>query len=52
MKVLSGLLSNKSAATAVEYGLLVALIALVVIIGIALIGTEIGNTFNQAANAM
>ena len=36
-------------ATAVEYGLMVALIAAVIIAGVSLIGTNSGNTFNNVA---
>ena len=36
-------------ATAVEYGLMVALIAAVIIAGVTLIGKNSGNTFNNVA---
>jgi pilus assembly protein Flp/PilA len=36
-------------ATAVEYGLMVALIAAVVIAGATILGTATGNTFNNVA---
>ena len=36
-------------ATAVEYGLMVALIAAVVIAGATILGTASGNTFNNVA---
>ena len=37
-------------ATAVEYGLMVALIAAVVIAGATLLGTNTGDTFNNVAS--
>jgi pilus assembly protein Flp/PilA len=36
-------------ATAVEYGLMVALIAAVVIAGVTLVGSASGNTFNDVS---
>ena len=52
MNILFRLLNNKSGATAIEYGLIAALIAVVIIAGITLIGTDVGNTFNAAANGL
>ena len=43
------LASRDKGATAVEYGLMVALIAAVIIAGVSLIGTNSGNTFNNVA---
>jgi pilus assembly protein Flp/PilA len=39
-------------ATAVEYGLMVALIAAVIVAAVALIGTNLTSTFNSVANAI
>jgi pilus assembly protein Flp/PilA len=39
-------------ATAVEYGLMVALIAAVIIAGVTLIGKNSGNTFNNVAGVI
>ncbi len=47
---LAGLLNRDRGATAVEYGLLVALIALVIIVGVTLLGTNLNTLFNNAAN--
>jgi len=52
MKTTNRLFTNTSGATAIEYGLIVGLIALVIIAGLTLIGPEISNTFNEAGNAL
>ena len=39
-------------ATAVEYGLIVALIAVVIIVAVALIGTNLNSTFNEVASSV
>ena len=39
-------------ATAVEYGLMVALIAVVIIAGVTLLGTNLAAIFNQVAGAV
>lgn len=41
--------SNEEGATAVEYGLIVALIAGVMIVGVALFGTNLADMFNDLA---
>ncbi len=43
---------DQAGATAIEYGLIAALIAVVIIAGVTLLGTDIGNTFNSAANSL
>lgn len=43
---------DRRGATAIEYGLIVGLIAVVLITAISLVGTDIGNTFNSAANSL
>lgn len=43
---------DETGASAVEYGLLVALIAVVIIGAVTLLGQNISNTFNSAANAI
>lgn len=45
-----GLLGDRSGATAIEYGLIAALVAVVIIAAVTLLGTDIGNTFNSVAN--
>jgi pilus assembly protein Flp/PilA len=39
-------------ATAVEYGLMVALIAVVIIVAVALIGTNLSTLFNKVASSV
>ena len=44
--------SSERGATAVEYALMVALIAIVIIIAVALIGTNLKTVFNNAATSV
>jgi len=39
-------------ATAVEYGLMVALIAIVIIVAVALLGTNLSSIFNRTAGSV
>ncbi len=50
--LLQRLLVEDEGQTLVEYGLLVALIALVVIAALTLLGRRIANTFNQINNTL
>jgi pilus assembly protein Flp/PilA len=43
-------LRSEKGATAIEYGLIAALIAIVIITGARLVGKNVGNTFNTIAN--
>jgi pilus assembly protein Flp/PilA len=45
-------LSNDRGATAVEYGLIVALIAVIIIVAVALLGTNLRDTFNTVASSV
>lgn len=45
-------LKNESGATAIEYGLIAALIAVAVIGGVTALGSNANATFNAVANAM
>ncbi len=45
-------LRSEKGATAVEYGLMVALIAIVIIAAVALIGTNLDLTFDQVAASL
>lgn len=45
-------LREEEGASAVEYGLLVALIAVVIIGAVTALGTNLSNTFNTAANTI
>lgn len=47
LSTFNALLSDESGATAVEYGLLLALVALALITGAQLIGDEIARIFND-----
>jgi pilus assembly protein Flp/PilA len=43
---------NESGATAIEYGLIAAGIAVVIIAGVTLLGTSLSDTFNTIAGAL
>lgn len=45
-------LDREQGATAVEYGLMVALIAVVIIASVTLLGTNLASRFNQVATAV
>jgi pilus assembly protein Flp/PilA len=49
---MKSLWQDESGATAVEYGLMVALIAVVIITAVALIGTNLSTTFNDVASEL
>lgn len=49
IKRLSG---EEKGATAIEYGLIAALIAVVIIGAVSLVGSDLGNTFNNVANQL
>ncbi len=46
------LISDKRGATAIEYGLIAALISMAAIIAFQLLGLDLANVFNTATNAM
>ena len=52
IRLMNGLAKDRQGATAIEYGLIAALLAVVIIAAITLLGTDIGNTFNSVANQM
>ncbi|MCR4264731.1 Flp family type IVb pilin [Nitratireductor sp. ZSWI3] len=43
---------NESGATAIEYGLIAGLIAVVIITAVGLVGTDVSNTFQAIANRL
>ena len=43
---------SEQGATAVEYGLMVALIAVVIIVAVALLGTNLSSLFNSVAQSV
>ena len=45
-------ISNDRGATAVEYGLMVALIAIVIIVAVALLGTNLSTMFAKVATSV
>jgi len=50
MKKLISFFKDEEGATAVEYGLMVALIAVVIIVAVALLGTNLSTKFNEVAS--
>ena len=44
--------SSERGASAVEYGLLVALIAIAIIVAVSLLGTNLSGIFNKTANSI
>jgi len=52
MKNVMKFLKNKSGATAIEYGLIAALIAVAVIGGVSTLGSNANTTFNTIATEM
>ena len=49
MKTLSKFLADESGATAIEYGLIAALISIAIITAATTLGTNISNTFDKVA---
>jgi pilus assembly protein Flp/PilA len=49
MEKIKRFLKNEEGVTAIEYGLIAALIALVIIVSVALIGTNLNTAFNNVA---
>jgi len=52
MKALKNLLKNKKGATAIEYGLIAALIAVVIIVSLRTVGTNVSSTFQSIGTAV
>jgi pilus assembly protein Flp/PilA len=52
MTKLTNPLANKEGATAVEYGLMVALIAVVIIAAVTILGTNLSDKFQTVADAV
>ena len=52
MSYVSRFVKDESGATAIEYGLIAALIAVAIIGGARTLGTNIGATFNNVGNAI
>lgn len=52
MKTLINFLKDENGASAAEYGLLVALIAVVIIVGVKGLGTKLNTTFTQVTGSV
>ncbi len=52
MEKLRNFFKDESGAAAVEYGILVALIAVVIIAAVTSVGTRLNSTFNTVSNAL
>lgn len=50
MTTITKIMKDESGATAIEYGLIAALIAVVIIAAVSLIGTKLKSTFYSVAN--
>lgn len=51
-KFIKSFVSNESGATAIEYGLIAALIAVAAIVAMQNLGTKLGSTFNNVSNKL
>ncbi|MBL4691331.1 MAG: Flp family type IVb pilin [Rhodospirillales bacterium] len=51
-RLIKSLSKNEDGATAIEYGLIAGLIAIIIITGLTLLGTDLSNMFNQVANKL
>jgi len=52
LAVLTKLVRDESGATAIEYGLIAALISVVIITTITIVGTSLSATFSSVANSL
>ncbi len=52
IKAMFGKVKEQKGATAVEYGMMVALIAAVIVIIVTTLGTQVNNAFTTVSNAM
>jgi pilus assembly protein Flp/PilA len=52
MKILNKLRNDKKGATAIEYGLIAALIAVVIIVALQTVGNNISQTFSNIGSAV
>jgi pilus assembly protein Flp/PilA len=51
-KTMLAFLKNESGATAIEYGLIAALIAVVIITGVTAVGTKLSATFDNLSTTL
>ena len=52
MQMLKTFLRNESGATAIEYGLIAALVSVVIIAGLNVVGPALNRTFTNVGNAL
>ena len=52
MNLISRFIRDESGATAIEYGLIAALIAVVIITGVTAVGTNLSQTFNSLSGKL
>lgn len=52
MKMIKKLFKNQEGATAIEYGLIAALIAVAAIAAMSSLGTNLSNTFSKVSNRL
>jgi pilus assembly protein Flp/PilA len=52
MRILRNIISNRKGATAIEYGLIAALIAVAAITAMQGVGSSLTSTFNNVSSAM
>jgi pilus assembly protein Flp/PilA len=52
MQTIRNLIRNNKGATAIEYGLIAALIAVAAITAMSSLGSKLGNTFNTVSNKL
>jgi pilus assembly protein Flp/PilA len=52
MKLFSQIMKNEEGATAIEYGLIAALIAVALIVAMGSLGGNLSNTFNEVSNEL
>jgi pilus assembly protein Flp/PilA len=52
MNIISRFIRDESGATAIEYGLIAALIAVVIITGVTAVGTKLSATFNSLSTTL
>jgi pilus assembly protein Flp/PilA len=50
--LVSRFVSNESGVTAIEYGLIAALLAVVIIVAVSAVGTNLSNTFSTVAGSL
>ena len=52
MKKMTAFLADESGATAIEYGLLAALIAIAALAAMKIVGTKLSSVFSKAGNSL